>query len=84
MEASFPFFSFYPMMKLFPAHTGERANHEAMFSLLQATQDFSFWAQRSCCTSSVAAGQEGSGSRAESLNSGRFFLSLNSYVKLSF
>lgn len=46
MDTSFFFFTFHPMMKLFPAYTGEGANHEAMFSLLKATQDFSFWAQK--------------------------------------
>lgn len=84
MDASFSFFTSHPMMKLFPAHTGEGANHKAMFALLKATQDFAFWAQKSYCTSPVEAGQEGSGSNAKSLNSGRLFLSLNSYVKLSF
>lgn len=71
VDTSFPFFTFHPRMKLFPAHIGEGENHEAMFSLLKATQDFCFWAQKSCCTSPVEPAQEGL--RAESMNRGRFY-----------
>lgn len=40
MEASFPFFTLQPLMKLFPTHIREGANCGALFSLLKATQDF--------------------------------------------
>lgn len=87
MEASFPSFTSHPLMKLFPAHIREGANCEAMFSLLKATQDFCLeglcWAQESCLTSPVKAGEECSVRRAGGLNSGRFLLSLNSYMKFN-
>lgn len=87
MEASFPSFTLHPFMKLFPSHMREGTNCGTMFSLIRATQDFCLeglcWAQESCLTSPEKAGGECSVKRADSLNSGRFFLSLNSSMKFN-
>lgn len=87
MEASFPSFTLHPLMKLFPSHTREGTNCGAMFSLVRATQDFCLeglcWAQESCLPSPEKAGGECSVKRTDSLNSGRFFLSLNSSMKFN-